>query len=95
MNIKKLCYELYKLDWKQSHNITNETEKKVMRDYQKYLIDDSYTYEDYIEEFGYDGNLYVCFEEFCDNEYHKTDYMCALLIDNYLINMYYKDIGRC
>jgi hypothetical protein len=54
---------------------------------------DEYTYNDYLEEFGYDGELYVCYEEFCDIEYHDKEYMCSLLSDAGLISLYYADIN--
>lgn len=94
MDIRKLCYELYKIDWKHSHMITKEREMDSIKDYYEGLIDNDseYTYEDYIEEFGYDGELYVCFEEFCDVEYYDVDYMCTLLDNDRLINMYHEDI---
>ena len=93
MDIRKLCYELYKVDWKHSH-ITKEREMDSIKDYYEGLIDNDieYTYEDYIEEFGYDGELYVCYEEFCDAEYYDVDYMRTLLDNDELINIYHKDI---
>ena len=93
MNIRKLCYELYKIDWKHSH-ITKEREMNSIKDYYEGLIDNDneYTYEDYIEEFGYDGELYVCFEEFCNAEYYDVDYMRTLLDNDKLINIYHEDI---
>ena len=96
MDIRKLCYELYKIDWKHSHMITKEREMDSIKDYYEGLIDNDseYTYEDYIEEFGYDGELYVCFEEFCDAEYYDVDYMRTLLDNDKLINIYHEDIER-
>ena len=93
MDIRKLCYELYKIDCKHSH-ITKEREMDSIKDYYEGLIDNDseYTYEDYIEEFGYDGELYVCFEEFCDAEYYDVDYMRTLLDNDKLINIYHEDI---
>ena len=92
MDIRKLCYELYKIDWKHSH-ITKEREMDSIKDYYEGLIDNDseYTYEDYIEEFGYNGELYVCFEEFCDAEYYNVDYMRTLLDNDRLINIYHED----
>ena len=94
MNIRKLCYELYKIDWKHSHMITKEREMDSIKDYYEGLIDNDseYTYEDYIEEFGYGGELYVCYEEFCDAEYYDVDYMRTLLDNDKLINIYHEDI---
>ena len=92
--IRKLCYELYKLNWEYDHNITVKTKASLLKDYFANLVDKTsdYTFSDYIEEFGYDGDLYVCYEEFCDTEYHDKEYMCSLLDNEDLITMYYKDV---
>ena len=95
--ISKLCYELYKIGWKQYH-INAEREKKSIKDYYEFLIEEGingnlYTYDDYLEEFGYDGEMYVCYDEFLETEYHEEDYICGLLCDAELINMYYKDVN--
>lgn len=97
MNISKLCYELYKIDWKK-RNITPEIEADTMKDYYELLISDEiepaeYTYDDYLDEHGYSGSLYVCYDEFCDIEYHNTDYMEQLLSNNVLISLYFADIN--
>ena len=95
-DISKICYELYKLDWKHSHMITKDIEMDSVKDYYEGLIDADidYTYEDYIEEFGYNGELYVCYAEFCDAEYHDKEYICGLLDNDKLIAMYYRDINE-
>lgn len=92
-NISKLCYELYKIDWKYDHHITPEVEKDNMKNYyNEFVLNGSeYTYEDFLNEFGYDGDLYVCYEEFCDNEYNDKEYICSLLNNEKLIQMYYND----
>ncbi|MBQ3543487.1 MAG: hypothetical protein IJA34_00620 [Lachnospiraceae bacterium] len=90
--IRKLCYELYKLDWKNSH-ITVEKEAKSIKDYFDGLIDSDaeYTYNDYLEEFGYNEELYACYDEFLDNEYQDEEYICGLLNNEKFIDMYRKD----
>ena len=92
--ISRLCYELYKVDWKHSHMITAEREMDSIKDYYEGLVDGDteYTYNDYLEEFGYNGELYVCYEEFLDAEYLDEDYICNLLDNRNLIDMYRKDI---
>lgn len=92
--ISKLCYELYKIDWKHSHMITKYREMDSIKDYYEDLVDDDteYTYNDYLEEFGYDGELYVCYEEFLEAEYLDEDYICSLLDNEKLIAMYRKAI---
>ena len=92
--IRKLCYELYKVDWKHSHMITKDREMDSIKNYYEGLVDDDtdYTYNDYLEEFGYDGELYICYEEFLETEYQDEDYICSLLDNENLIDMYRKDI---
>ena len=94
--ISRLCYELYKLDWKRSHMITYEREADSVKDYFEGLVDGNgsdreYTYADYIEEFGYDGELYVCYEEFLDCEYTDETYIKNLLDNDVLFAMYKKE----
>lgn len=93
MDIKRMCYELYKADWKHCH-ISFERELETIQDYFVGLIDayTEYTYEDYLDEFGYNGELYVCYEEFCESEYLDEEYMCSLLGYDDLIIWYKKDI---
>ena len=53
------------------------------------------SFEEWISEVGYgQGSLYVCYEEFCDMEYHDKEYMCELLKLEDLINLYYADINE-
>lgn len=92
-NLTNLCYELYKVDWKRSHGITPEIEMDSIKNYYEYLAntDSDCTYDDYIFEFGYDCGLYVCYEEFCENEYLDWKYMIWLLDNEQLIEMYIDD----
>ena len=92
-NIKDLAYELYKTDW--MSRISTERRFNALRDY--YLNVDtetrySYTFEEWISEQGYDGELYVCFAEFLQTEYLEDEYMKALLADTALYEEYLKDI---
>ena len=94
--IKKLCYELYKLDWKYS-NVPTGVEMDSIKDYyQKFVADDTnYTYNDYLNEFGYYGQLYATYEEFLKNEYLNKEYIYSLLFGNKeLFTMYLKDINN-
>lgn len=95
MNIKKTAYELYKIDWVNTH-ITAKEKIEVLRDFYLGLVDDEliYSFEDYLEEFGYFGKLYVCFEEFCETEYLMEDYMKELLKEEALIKLYLDDIAE-
>jgi hypothetical protein len=74
--------------------ITPEREMDSIKDYYEGLVDydAEYTYNDYLEDFGYDSELYVCYDEFLETEYLDEDYVCGLLDNKYLISMYHKDI---
>lgn len=94
MNISKLCYELYKFDWKHS-NITHEMEMDNIKDYYEGLVDseENYTYNDYIFEFGYSGMVYACYDEFRECEYLDRDYICGLLDNEKLTAAYLADVA--
>lgn len=95
MNIKKIAYELYKTDWTNTHT-TAEEKLEVLRDYYLGLVEDEivYSFNDYLEEFGYFGELYVCFDEFCETEYLMEEYIKELLKEQVLIKLYLKDIAE-
>ena len=94
--LKKYAYEAYKLDWKRSHGITEEKELHYIKDYydgfEEEYEDEDYSYEEYLEEVGYGGECYVCYDEFLDNEYLDEEYMEELLKAKNLIRLYHKDI---
>ena len=94
--IRKLCYELYKIDWENSHMITKDRKMDSIKNYYEDLVgsDEEYTYNDYLEEFGYDGELYVCFEEFLESEYRDKEYIAHLLDNDNLFAIYCKDTKK-
>lgn len=95
-DIKEFCYELYKLNWKKDHNITLEMVSDAIKKYQTLILAgefcSDYTFEEYLEEYGFAGEIYVCFDEFLDNEYLEEEYICNLLGSKNLIDLYLKDI---
>lgn len=98
INIRDICYRLYKSDWYHSHGITTQRKVYSIRDYRKFLREnnltmESYSYDKYLKEFGYGGELYVSYEEFMKNEYLDKNYICSLLkgCEN-LISDYQADI---
>lgn len=93
MDIRDLCYELYKIDWRSSH-VSRDEELKAMKNYYNNLDDYNCMYETYIEENGYNGFLYACYDEFCENEYRDKKYICSLLGNEQLIGLYIKDIDN-
>ena len=97
--ISNMCYELYMIDWKRQHNIGRNEEAASVKQYYKYLEeigeDDSYfPYKNYLNEFGFNGEIWACFNEFCLAEYRDGDYIRGLLGDEELIAMYRDDINR-
>ena len=86
-DLKSMLYELYKLDWKASHNITPERETMILKDYLNLYPPECYTkanppeqsFEQFLEEMGYQGELYVCYDEFLECEYKDVRYVKFLL----------------
>lgn len=99
-DISEVAYELYKQDWIDT-NTTREMRLDSLRNYYRYrqeCINDGLevdSYEEWLFEGGYEsGSLYVCFEEFCDAEYHDKEYIVSLLSDPALVFLYYQDINK-
>lgn len=97
-NISEIAYELYKQDWIDTHT-TKEMRMNVLRGYYTYVQDcieedfDIDSFEEYSWESGYgEGEIYVCYDEFLDNEYLEKDYIKELLNDDNLYELYLKDL---
>lgn len=95
LTVKKLTYELYKIDW-----LTRITPTQMINEYKKYYdfingeeLED-YTFDAYLEEYGYDGEIYVCYEEFTRSEYLDKAFIKGLLNDENLYRKYLEDIGE-
>lgn len=100
--ISKIAYMLYKQDWINS-NTTPEQRLENLRTYldftHEYLIEsygNALSFEDWLEEGGYQpgGALYVCYDEFLDEEYRDEGYICSLLKNPEWIEQYKFDIKR-
>lgn len=108
--IARFCYDLYVLDWKKDHNITIDDEIASKKEFLEEYIDDfgkgealfsyeygifSYEYGKYLFENGYNGEMYVSYTEFLDNEYLDEDYMLMLLdgVKEEYTNAYKKDVS--
>ncbi len=96
--ISKIAYDLYVQAWLDEHT-TPELRLQSIRNYYRYAqectVDKSEpeSYKDWLSEIGFNGSTYVCYEEFCEMEYHDKDYIRELLgEDDKLIEIYYKDI---
>lgn len=71
MENEKKMYESYKMLWMISHEITME-EISILADQWK-ADDDDRTFEEYIEEFGFGGEIWPCFEEFIESDLPTID----------------------
>lgn len=96
--ITEMAYDLYKQDWIDQHT-TPHMRLKSIHDYYAYvqecmeLDDEPESYEDYLFEYGFDGSLYVCYDEFCDAEYQDQSYITNLLNnDPVLVKAYLDDL---
>ena len=83
MTIRELAYELYKMDWMRriscgvQMEVLEEYYQETDKDYQK-----EYSFEDYVFEKGYHGQLYICYNEFLGAEYLDESYMRSLFYKN-------------
>jgi hypothetical protein len=92
--IRKLCYDLYKADW--MRRISVEQISDTIKNYytecvhivgnDEPSISYAMSYEDFISETGYDGAIYVCFDEFIESEFKDSVYMKELIGDMELVD---------
>ncbi len=94
MRIEDLVYELYKGDWRIHHGIFWQQEVDALKAYYKYCqeAEQTCTFEEWLEEFGYRGKLFACKEEFLINEYLDEAYVKLLLNDDTLFYEYRKTV---
>lgn len=64
----KEMYESYKMLWMISHEITME-EISLMAEQWKADYEYEGTFEEYLEEFGFGGEIWPCFEEFIESDF--------------------------
>lgn len=99
MDIKKICYQIYKMDWEEKHHYKTITS---YNNYCCYCIDngieidsDKYSFDEYL--FEVNGEIYFDYDEFLDYEYPNYEYMKAILTKGLkytdLFNEYLKDIN--
>lgn len=93
--IKEIAYEMYKIDW--MRRIFADRQLNAYKNYFELadeIFDHSYTFEDYLEEYGYDGELYVCFDEFLECEYQDSEYM-KWLLSPFMYEEWLNDLTPC
>lgn len=81
MDIKKIAYEKYQLDWMiaHGHSITElmkELELMRQEDPERGLLS---LFEDWEYGYGFGGEVWACYDEFLETEYLDEAYMEALL----------------
>lgn len=90
--ITEIAYELYKQDWIETHTTATQRLNDIRiwaeTEIENHDEDMACSYEECREEFGYDGELYACYDEFLDSEYLDKEYMYYLLQDKTLIEAY-------
>lgn len=94
VDIRKEAYELYKIDWEHDHGISGERKLEAYRNYitiEKEAPGCYGSFESYLDDVGYGGELYACYDEFIDTEYLDEEYMRSLLEIPTLINAYQSD----
>ena len=93
-NMRRNAYELYKADW--MSRISTERRLDLIRNHIQESIlefpnETEYTsLEEYIEDVGFNGELYVCYDEFLNAEYKDEEYMRELFSNDYIFNAYKK-----
>lgn len=93
MTIRELAYELYKIEWKR--RISPGIQMDVIKNYYQEFDEEDrkeYTFEDYIFDYGYFGQLYVCYGEFLNAEYLDESYMRYIFDSSELFEEYQKDL---
>jgi len=82
--VKNIIYGLYKREWMTNRHLTAADEERVKNVYLQQCAEDGEAPTDegadaFLMECGFNGELYVCFPEFLDNEFLNAGYMKYLL----------------
>lgn len=93
-SISERAYDKYCLDWMMDHGYSLQDAFDVLREaYAEGCAegdidggtgcDDDFDYiETYFEEQGFNGSIFVCYDEFVNAEYGMADYMKQLLTES-------------
>lgn len=83
MDIKKIAYEKYKLDWMMGHGYTLVDIMNELDDMQEDEPDTcvSNLFSDWEYEFGFESEIWACYDEFLECEFDDKDYMRTILND--------------
>lgn len=79
-DIKQIAYEKYKLDWMLHHGYTLkdliDELSSCMEEANEDLV---VVFDIWASDYGFGSEIWVCFQEFIDNEYQDEGYMKQLL----------------
>lgn len=91
--LQVIAYDLYVEEWLREH-ISTERLLNALRNYHKGVLSGDYSpeydFNAYVQESGFDGELYVCFDEFIESEFEDREYMYELLEDETFVQAYDK-----
>ena len=97
-DIKKIAYELYKLDWLLTHKKSLEklkryyTEELQARSCDETIEYPPISFAEYMNSFDeYNDECYVCYNEFLDYEYQDKEYIKELFSAAMLDDIYFDD----
>lgn len=78
--IKHLIYEIYKTHWIETHTDTKQR-LKTLGSYAIKILEDKEicSIKEYIEEYGYNSECYVSYNEFLENEYQDKNLIKSIL----------------
>lgn len=84
MDIKKIAYEKYRLDWMIAHG---HSLTELLRDLEFLSREDPdcnllTLFENWEYDNGFGGELWVCYDEFLESEYKDESYMKELLTED-------------
>lgn len=83
--IQKIAYEKYQLDWMMQHGHSVAELLDILRkaieenDMYDITANTANFAEEYLEDHGFGGEMYVCYDEFLHSEYTDVKYMQGLL----------------
>ena len=99
-DIAQIAYEKYQLDWMKNHNCSLEELVNHLDSiwnerfsYDEENISPGEAFATFEEDYGFNGSLYVCFDEFFNAEYTDSEYMEYLLSEDEF-SSYQEDIAK-
>lgn len=83
MSRRKRAYEAYKLDWMIRHGYALTDLVKEVSAYMREAEEDDvvFSFNIWELEYGFNGEIWACYEEFCENEYQDKEYIKQLLME--------------